>query len=221
MRVTPLLARILAYRIVRILSASSAERNQLMHELVGSMFPLLEHGTTFCDCMPPQLIAALAEWGLRDYLDASAHLKHYLTGGGKPKVEDIPRMLREDLGARTAIEQWIALKSAATGDLPDTVGQGSWSTNNWEYALGNVDLFSYEILQDNASKAANVLASDGTAAVRVSIRDPYEWHPDEWRRIPCLHTGMEAMRASGAKDFLAIGDGVVRLSVPKSLLPLP
>jgi len=212
-------AAMLAYRIVRILSATGARRQELIDEMVmQALIPPGAAMTTACDCIPPRLIAWMAEWGLSGYPDASAHLQHYLTGGGAPYSEDIPRILREDAGVSRRIEAGI---TKTVGDLVNWVTQDSYSTKNWLYALGGVDLFHYEILQDPASKAANAAAGDGTAAVMVSIRDPYEWHPDKGRAIPCLHTGMEAMKAAGAKDFMELGTGTVRLHVSKALLPLP
>jgi hypothetical protein len=130
-------------------------------------------------------------------------------------------MLTEDAGVKARIEGGIAGRGTPSGRLDDWVTQPHWSTKNWLYALGNVDVFKYEILQDDAGKASNAAAADGTALVRVSIQDPYEWHPDEFRQIPCLHTGLEAMKAGGAADFIAMGEGVVRLKVPASLVPLP
>jgi hypothetical protein len=174
-----------------------------------------------CSCVPPKFIAWAAEWALKDYPDASKHLEHYLHGGGADYVEDIPRMMREDEGGRQAIEYEIDRVRKPKATLTDPISQINWSTKNWNYSLGNVDSFSYEVLQDPASKAANASAGDGTAAVKLAILDPYEWHPDEIREVPCLHTGMERMKAAGAADYFSIGEGVVRLKVPKSLIPLP
>jgi Domain of unknown function (DUF4157) len=200
------------YRIERWRAATNPKvRERLFSELVTTIVPG-PLTNTVCGCFPPTWMAELAQWGLSDYPDALAHIKHYLEGGGADYVEDVPRMFAEDAGFKQTIEMLIADAGTPFGQLRDSYP--GYSTKNWKYAFGGIDLIEYEILPEQYTSGANFTPAERTAPVRIAISDAYEWHPDEHRAIPCLHTGMEMMKAHGARDFQQVGTGIVRLKVP-------
>jgi hypothetical protein len=202
----------------RALEPDPKTKERLFNELVMSMVPGV-FTNAVCNCFPPPIIVGLAEYGLSDYPDALEHLLHYLGGSGAPYVEDVERIVLEDPGFKRRLEWGIADAGVATGELRSD--GADFSNKNWRYAFGAVDLIKYEILQDSESRAANATFGNGTALVKITIDDAYEWHPDEHRAIPCLHTGMELMKAKGAQDFKQVGSAAVRLVVPRELIPLP
>ena len=200
------------YRIDRINEATDPKvRQRLINEFVLSLVPGVLTNSV-CNCFPPTWVADLAQWGLSDQPDALAHIKHYLEGSGADYVEDVPRIFAEDAGFKRTIEVLIADAGTPFGQLQNIYP--SYSTSNWKDTFGGIDLIEYEILAENYTSGASFTPGERTAPVRITISDAYEWHPDEHRLIPCLHTGMELMKGRGALDFRQIGTGIVRLKVP-------
>jgi hypothetical protein len=68
-------------------------------------------------------------------------------------------------------------------------------------------------LQRHAGNRVAGPAADGSMRVRISITDPYEWHPDEDRGTQCLHQTMERQKQKGAADYNAVGSGDVQLTL--------
>jgi hypothetical protein len=195
-----------AIRILRIYEATDPKvRNRLINELVLSVVPGVVTNPV-CGCFPPSWMVEIARWWLRDEPDALAHLEHYLEGSGTPYVEDVQRIFAEDPHFKETMEVLIADKGPTHDELLDVYP--SYSTGNWKNSFGGIDRIEYEILPENFSSA------DGTVPVRVTIEDDYDWHPDEHRAGPCLHTGMEIMKGQGAKSYRQIGTAIVRLKVP-------
>ena len=180
-------------------------KQRLISEFVSSIVPGY-WTNTLCGCFPASWMVEIARWWLRDEPDALAHLEHYLEGSGTPYLEDVKRIFAEDPHFKDSVERWIADAGTPSGELRDVYPW--YSTGNWSNSFGGIDLIEYEILPTNFS------SPDRTALVRVTIEDDYDWHPDEHRRGPCLHTGMEIMKAKGAKSFRQIGTAIVRLKVP-------
>ncbi|MBX9258564.1 DUF4157 domain-containing protein [Desmonostoc muscorum CCALA 125] len=219
LRISPTLGLFTLYRIIRIFTAPPENQLRLFNELMMSDFPLLAHGTTICNCIPPHWIADYARQVLAPYPDAVANFDHYLTGGGAPFDNNVAKMFREDAGVKSKMESLLANTTETEGKLDDPIKQFDYTTKNWLYALGGIDTFFFKIYDDNSARQKNTDVNDGTALVDLELRDPYEWHPDERRADPCLHTGMELMKASGAQDFLVIGANVVRLKLPAKKIP--
>jgi hypothetical protein len=88
-----------------------------------------------------------------------------------------------------------------------------------ENALGGIDYLFVTIDNSTQAREENRAAGDDTARVEFEIEDPYEWHPDEIRQIPCLHTGMENLKFSGARDFMVVGMNTFRIGMPRRLIP--
>jgi hypothetical protein len=206
-RASPAMAlRLFEFRIDRMNATKDpAVKARLWNELVSNIMPGFWTNSV-CGCLPPSWMVEIARWWLRDEPDALAHLEHYLEGSGAPYVEEVRRIFAEDPRFKESVEFWIADAGTPSGQLRDVYP--SYSTGNWSNSFGGIDLIEYEILP------ANFSAPDRTALVRVTIEDDYDWHPDEHRKGPCLHTGMEIMKAKGAKAFRQTGTAIVRLKVP-------
>ena len=63
------------------------------------------------------------------------------------------------------------------------IRQADYNSENWRLSHGNIDQISWEILGDPDS--------NGYALVRITIRDPYHWSPDDDRNTDCIHEVME------------------------------
>ena len=159
-------------------------------------------GTTFCSCVTPTLVhlACLYHFESNGYRDAKRALEHYASGGGRDYNIDIARLITEDQGVKEAIESKIRTQGTDTGGLLYSDGsqlqQSSFRNTNWLYTLGNVDEIRFQVVNR---------ATSGTSTVELTLRDPYEWHPDVGRSVPCLHTAMENLKHYGAHDFTQVG----------------
>lgn len=131
-------------------------------------------------------------------------MKHYREAGGRDFTVDVARLIREDNGVRERIEQGIAQQGGQTGELRDWLRQGHFRNENWRNTLGNVDLVTYRVVTRSTT---------GLSIVDVGIRDPYEWHPDVGRSLPCLHTSMENLKHLGARDYMQVGHAEVLLTI--------
>jgi hypothetical protein len=192
-------------RIARINATTDPKvKQRLINEFWSSIIPGF-WTNALCGCFPASWIVEMARWWLRDEPDALAHLEHYLEGSGTPYLEDVQRIFDQDPHFKESVETWIAGAGTPSDQLRDVYP--SYSTGNWKNSFGEIDLIEYEILPTNFS------SPDRTALVRVTIEDDYDWHPDEHRLGPCLHTGMEIMKGKGAKSFRQIGTAIVRLKV--------
>ena len=164
------------------------------------------HGTIFCSCLPAELwyYAAIGYFKVNNHPDAEAALRHYREANGRDFTVDVARLIREDAGVKERIEQGIAQQGGQTGQLRDWLRQGDFQNDNWLNTLGNVDLVTYTVISRSAS---------GSSVVAVGIRDPYEWHPDVGRSLPCLHTSMENLKHLGAQDYTQVGRAEVLLTI--------
>ena len=135
---------------------------------------------------------------------ARQHLDHYLAGTGTDFVEDVARLYREDDGFRAETERLI-------GEGAEFVGVGSipqicYANREWQYALGAVDEVHWDVLR---------AVDDTHAEVKIRIRDPYQWHPDEYRTWGSHlgHVALERAKENGAREYLEVGEATITLDV--------
>jgi hypothetical protein len=103
------------------------------------------------------------------------------------------------------------------GDLPGgrqlpgfpPITQGDYDDQDWRNSIGNVDRLDWTIV---ASPDAA-----GNATVRISLADPYAWHPKEARITQCVHQAIENMKSQGAQEYMARGTGDVVLNLGSAL----
>jgi hypothetical protein len=172
-------------------------------------------------CLPPGAVVQIIEHGqFAGQPHAKLNLNHYIAGSGADLPQDMPSLLG-DAKVSAKLAKLLTSASARPG-LPNTFSdpleQSDYANPDWLNALGGVDTMVATILADPASRAAN-RAAGGTALVRVSLNDPYQWHPNEGRVTECLHELFEAMKSSGAAEYNAVGTGVVALPLPPALIP--
>ena len=77
--------------------------------------------------------------------------------------------------------------------------------------------FQFKVLNDPASRAAN--RKEGGAAIALTMRDHYKWHPLEPRPTQCLHAMLEAQKKAGAMEYFEVGRARVRLEIDPALIP--
>jgi hypothetical protein len=165
------------------------------------------YGSAVCSCLPAELwyYAAIGYFKVQNQKDAEDAMRHYREGAGRDFRIDVARLLREDPGVKRCIEEGIQQQGQQSGRLEDWLSQDAFESDNWLNTLGGVDLVTYDILAG---------PTNGVATVLVGIRDPYEWHPDVGRALPCLHTSMENLKHLGARDYMQVGKARVTLNLP-------
>ena len=180
-------------------------------------------GDFMCSMMPNSwVVGAVRNFFWTMYPRALAHLDHYLAGIGGHYREDISALFRANPSIATRIGRLIEESGSRSGTfsgtgpedsvLPPPIRQADYDNEDWRLSLGNVDEVRYEILTEPDAS--------GNAQVRISIRDPYEWHPAEARDTQCLHRVMEAQKTErGARDFISVGSATVTLRVGNQLRP--
>jgi hypothetical protein len=171
-------------------------------------------GDIACHVLPDAAVVALvrAYFAVR-YPRASDALVHYLEGGGRDFPVNLTEMLLDNPRAKERVAkhiggghqvgdagQWI---DKTSGGAP--IRQSDYDSEDWRLALGGIDQVDWEIVAGPAR--------DGSMRVRISIVDPYEWHPDEDRGTQCLHETMERQKQKGARNYNAVGTGDVQLTV--------
>jgi hypothetical protein len=179
-------------------------------------------GEFLCSVMPNSWVVGAVRRFFLIYPRALAHLDHYLAGSGRDYQEDIAALFRNNPSIATRIGQLIEESGSRSGTFsgtgqegdgqPPPIRQADYNSESWRLSLGNVDEVSYEILTEPDAS--------GNAQVRISIRDPYEWHPAEARDTQCLHRVMEAQKTErGARDYTSVGSATVTLRVGNQLRP--
>ena len=160
-----------------------------------------------CELLPDfAVVAAVRAYFAMRYPLASLHLVHYLDGSGAPFVEDLRGLFAANPRALTRVAQQVRDQGGNSGSLTGltsetaVIRQRDYDSEDWRLSLGNVDRIDFELGEERA---------DGQTAVTLSLRDPYQWHPDEDRGDKCLHQTMERQKAKGAKDYISEGTGVV------------
>jgi hypothetical protein len=164
------------------------------------------YGTAICTCLPAELwyYASIGYFKVNNQPDAERAMRHYREAAGRDFIVDVSRLIREDAGVKERIEQGIVRQGGQTGELRDWLQQGHFRNDNWLNTLGNVDLVTYTVVTRSVG---------GSSVVAVGIRDPYEWHPDVGRSLPCLHTSMENLKHLGARDYMQVGRAEVLLTI--------
>src|SRR3954470_12180782 len=190
------------------------------------LLPVVEQAliTTVCNCLPDSVVTAIA---LHVYLIgqplAQKHLQHYLTGGGAVLKEDIPDLFARNPTIRNNVASQIGEQSSGGStksgvleggaDLPGggklpgfpPITQDDYDDQDWPNSIGNVDKLEWSIVA--GPDAA------GNATVRITLTDPYAWHPKEARLTQCVHQAIENMKSKGAAEYTAQGTGDVVLNL--------
>jgi|GEM_PF-1007576 len=176
--------------------------------------------------------------------NARAHLRHYRRGGGaayaEPQLSDLfnanPRIrsrvfdaIGRQLQARPHADSGSIIGRGVDDGNPPPISQADYDSEDWLNANGNIDEVHWQLDEDynpydnrETDDRAYLLralrrGSVFLIRVRVSIRDPYTWHPHEQRPTQCIHQAMERLKASGAADYITTGSTV--LSMPSVYLP--
>jgi len=128
------------------------------------------------------------------------------------------RILHWNVTAQPTAERTVQqFRNVLTGEEPyrfivhnngigPPIQQQDYDSEDWRLSLGNVDEIRYEVVGDPDQ--------NGDAEVRITIRDPYAWHPGEHRGTQCMHRVMESQKERhGARDFISVGTATVGLRV--------
>ncbi|WP_211768149.1 eCIS core domain-containing protein [Kutzneria sp. CA-103260] len=152
------------------------------------------------DCLTPLIAyAALAYMRQLNRPHAAQSLSHYLDGSGADLRYDAEQMMADQKFADA-----VRSVSRDRQPTPLRLTDHSWAADDWLDTFGEVDFAQVTLLDD----------SDPTRAkVHVVIADPYQWHADELRSIPLVHTVMENMKMSGAKEFIQRVDQIVEVDL--------
>jgi hypothetical protein len=143
-----------------------------------------------------------------DQPDAQKHLGWYRYGKGANYNEDVFRLFSDNPSVRTRVAQQINTKVSATHKkdvIKDTnagsapIRQADYDKDNWVNANGNIDEVDWELTGEYKPHGLNEF--------KISIQDPYTWHPLEERPTQCLHEAMVRLQQAGAKDYLTVGSG--------------
>jgi hypothetical protein len=137
---------------------------------------------------------------------AMAHLNWYLNGGGAVFVEDrnLELMLRTDPGVQAKIRRNVP-SGRSTGIFAGnvTITQDDYSSQDFQFAFGEIDRVDFEIDFD-------------CGTLRAWFQDRYEWHPvypfykkmpgDYERPTNCVHAAAVELKSQGAKDYWMKGE---------------
>lgn len=149
-------------------------------------------------CLPSVITRGIVSYVIMgDKPRARKNLAHYMDGSGADLPQDVSALLRENprIAAKVRTAGELAATAGGHKDVDD-IGQGDYSSEDWRYALGNLDLVTVDVID----------RSRRTMTVR--LKDPYQWHPREERSTQCLHEFYEAAKTFGAREYLAVGDTV-------------
>ena len=175
-------------------------RNSIFQMVTGAMLAVPE---VICDCLN-LLFVAFYERLLEPYPHAYKSVEQYLTGVGD-LVYSAKEMVDQDSGFRDAV------RSAVSGGKKGArlnIDQQTWGSDDWLFTFGGIDFASVTLIDGTNPKHARV---------HITIADPYQWHPDEWRAAPCLHTAMENKKMSGAKGFMQRVDETIEMDLTTSV----
>jgi hypothetical protein len=140
----------------------------------------------------------------------------YRYGNGKDYKEDIDRLFDDNPSVQKSIGIQIGQTISATNKKGSLVGdtvysapikQGDYDSDNWLNANGNIDEVDWEVVGDYTPHQYNQF--------KISIRDPYTWHPLEDRPTQCIHEAMVRLQKYGAKDYTTVGtSSIILLRIP-------
>jgi len=198
------------YHVVMELSRAQSTEDALNVVIRAGLLGGLLRGDLAAEVIPQSWLIALAqrEVDAKGPL-ARLHLDHYLAGSGDDFVEDVARLYRDDDGIRAATEREIVTAQTLNGAFP--LFQGDFTNAEWQYSLGAIDSLRYELIQPR---------DDIHGDVRIALRDPYEWHPHEYRTWSShlAHVALERAKENGARNFWEVGQATVALRVGRGLI---
>lgn len=175
-------------------------------------------GDALCEIMPDSWVVASVRtyFGVR-YPIAKKYLDYYLSGKGGEYPVNVYKMFKENPTISKKIGKAIKDDGSQSGrfygvgenpleleSLPP-IRQMDYDSEDWRLALGNIDEVKFEILGEPDDQ--------GNTLVKIDIRDPYEWHPEEDRGTQCIHNAMEMQKKNGAANFFAVGSAKIKLKL--------
>jgi len=178
--------------------------------------PLSERGRIECVCAtlsPINVLNTVLFVEMSGMPRATAHLNHYISGGGADFNEDsnLSDLINQDAAVRGKFAAAIA--AAPIGNIP--VWQGDYTVQDFRFAFGGIDRVDYE-----------VDAAAGT--VDIWFKDRYDFHPAGFgyankgvgdsappgRITNCVHAAAVELKATGsAADFWMQGEATFPLSL--------
>ncbi|MFC9694813.1 peptidoglycan-binding protein [Kribbella sp. NPDC056951] len=145
------------------------------------------------DILAPE-ITDLARRHLADLPHARDSLEHYLAGTGAPK-----RYSMQDFHDQSKFSSFVHDYTPLSGEPYVTSYETEGVGFDWQYTFGGIDYLSLQLV-DKSDPAR--------AKVRVTLNDPYQWHPDDLTRVTMpVHLALEVMKQYGAKEFMQYDDG--------------
>jgi len=181
-----------------------------------SCSPLSERGRIECVCAamsPVDVLTTVLFVEMHGMLRATAHLVHYISGGGTDLNEDanLDDLIRQDAAVRGKFATAIA--ASPTDNIP--IWQGDYTVQDFRFAFGGIDRVDYE-----------VDAAAGT--VDIWFKDRYDFHPVGFgyinkgvgdsappgRITNCVHAAAVELKATGsAADYWMQGEATFPLSL--------
>ncbi|MFF1818386.1 peptidoglycan-binding protein [Kribbella sp. NPDC058245] len=144
------------------------------------------------DLLAPE-ITDLARRVLANYPHAGPTFEHYLAGSGTPKTYSMQEF-HDQSSFKSVVHDYTPLDGTPYITTYNAKGGGA----DWEYTFGEIDYLCIQLV-DKSDPAR--------AKVRVTLNDPYQWHPDELRVSVPIHLALEVMKQHGAKEFMQYDDG--------------
>lgn len=165
-------------------------------------------GEALCSVMPDSWVVTQTKiYFHRFYHRAWQHLQHYLYGNGADYPEDVADLFRSNPRAGARVGRLIG--SQNSGQLLDRTMSGApirqvdYDSEDWRLSIGGVDQIDFDVIEP--------AGADGVGTVRVTVTDPYSWHPQEDRGTQCLHQAMQNAQNDGARNYTSVGTAEVRL----------
>ncbi len=168
-----------------------------------------------------QIYTLFSEFYFKNQPNARQHLIHYVTGGGKPYLENvqelfvanprvrsrIAKLINDQIGGEmiasgSTIEGSIIGKGVDDGGSPP-IRQSDYDSEDWRNANGNIDQVDWRLIGTYDPADYNKF--------QITIIDPYTWHPHERRPTQCLHEAFERLKSKTAADYITTGTAEVIL----------
>jgi hypothetical protein len=152
-----------------------------------------------------QSLAIAKWWAMYPNGRAAAHLNYYLDGTGVDKTVDLNALLREDSGVSGKLRREItaAIRNGKTSGTV-AIPQQTYVLNDWLLALGGINV-------EWQATAPTAGPSYGSAMIKLSFRNKYQWHPYEARFTQSLHSAAVRLKKKGAQDYWMKGEATMPL----------